>query len=161
MKLSVFVSAAVLTLLGCGSPDGPADAGTDAGPPLFPADYAETYTELRNCRSSGDHNLNRIRILVSPDGVNAYTSREVDFPPGAIVIKEEHDFADEDCTGPVTLWTVMKRLPTGESPQTLDWEWQSVDADSTVLDVNTQGCVNCHTGCGSPPDGHDGTCALP
>jgi len=141
---------------GCG-------CGSDSAEPtrLFPADYAASYTAVRSCRGSPDHDLNYVRVLADPAGVAAYQLRDRPFPIGAIVIKEEHEFGDTSCTGAVVWWTVMVKLAAGSSPSTLDWHWQKVDADRTVITDNEPRCYGCHTTCGVAPGGYDGTCTVP
>jgi hypothetical protein len=140
----------------------PSDDGNDDGPaPEFPADYASSYTEVRNCRPSGDHDLNNIRILASPSALGPYQGRVDPFPVDAVVLKEEYDFGDLTCAGPVKQWTVMRRLPDDSSPDTLDWSWQRVDADRNVVDQDASRCIGCHQSCGVAPDGYEWTCALP
>lgn len=126
--------------------------------PVFPADYAASYTEVRDCRSSSDHDLHRIRVLASPDALGPYTTRTAAFPAGAIVLKAEYDFADVGCTGAPVEWTVMQKLAT---PEDLGWVWQRVGADRGVTTENDPLCITCHTSCGVAPDGYDGTCAMP
>ena len=89
--------------------------GSDGGEPtrLFPADYDASYTAVRPCRGSPDHDLNNVRVLADPAGLDAYRLRDRPFPIGAIVLKEEHGFGDTSCTGPVVVWTVMVKLATG------------------------------------------------
>lgn len=140
-------------LVGCGD--------DDTGPALFPMDYAATYTEVRNCRQSGDHDLNTVRVLADPIAMAAYSDRSVPFPEGATVLKEEYDFGDTTCTGPIKQFTVMQKLPVGSAPDLLDWHWQRVDADFVVVGDNTPRCPACHQSCGVPPDGYDGTCTVP
>jgi hypothetical protein len=136
--------------------------GGDDGPdPDFPADYATTYTEVRNCRASADHDLHNIRILADPSGLATYRDRTGPFPAGAVVVKEEYDFADDSCAGPVLQWTVMTKLAEPNAIPVRTWRWQRVDAERTVVEEDEGRCINCHAGCGNPPDGHDGTCALP
>ena len=142
-------------LSGCPGPD------TPPIDPIFPADYASTYTEVRDCRQSGDHELHIVRVLADPVALAAYSMRDRPFPEGATVIKEEYDFGDTRCEGEVLEWTVMRKLPTGSSPDTLDWTWQTVDPMRTVLDQNELRCIGCHQRCGVPPDGYDGTCTIP
>ena len=138
------------------------DVGDDSGvEPDFPADYADDYVEVRNCRGSGDHDLNNIRILAGPSAITPYNGRSEPFPPGAIVLKEEFDFGDLACEGPIKQWTVMRRLEDGSAPDTLDWSWQRVDAERKVVDVDAARCINCHSGCGIEPDGYEWTCAMP
>lgn len=129
--------------------------------PVFPADYEDTYTEVRDCRQSGDHDLNVVRVLADPIALAAYADRTQPFPIGATVIKEEYAFGDVDCTGPITQWTVMQKLEVGTAPDMLDWRWQRVDASRNVIEEDTPRCWGCHTTCGVPPDGHDGTCTVP
>lgn len=137
------------------------DDGSSGAQPLFPVDYAASYVEVRDCRPSGDHDLKNVRIVVDPLSVDAYQLRDRPFATGAVVLKEEHDFGDASCSDPPVGWTVMVRLPTGSSPATLDWEWQRVDGEGTVMTQNEPRCIGCHTACGVPPDGYQGTCSIP
>lgn len=143
-----------LASLSCGddAPGGPA--------PSFPADYAASYREVRDCRNSSEHEFMRVRVLADPAALEPYLGREQDFPVGSVVLKEEYDGADTACAGDVVRWTVMSRLAAGSSPQTLDWYWQEVDASRRVESENDSRCVGCHTGCGVPPDGYRGTCTV-
>jgi len=125
---------------------------------VFPADYAATYTEVRGCRSSSDHDLHRIRVLVDPAAHDPYATRTAAFPVGSIVLKAEYDFGDTSCSGPVIEWTVMQKLGT---PEDLGWLWQRVAADRSVTTENDPLCITCHTSCGVAPDGYDGTCTMP
>ncbi len=135
--------------------------GDDPATPAFPADYAATYVEVRDCRASADHDLNRVRVLADPGAADAYLLRDRPFPTGSIILKEEFDFGDMDCTGDVVQWTVMEQLPTGSAPDTLDWRWQKVTAAGKVASEDDQRCIGCHDVCGVAPDGYLGTCAIP
>lgn len=135
-----------------------AACGTDAAPPAFPAGYAATYTEVRACRSSSDHDLHKIRVLADPAALAPYRDRTAEFPIGAIVLKEEYDFADGACSGPVIEWTVMEKLATAGN---LGWSWQRIDLDRDVVTEDDGRCISCHTQCGGAPDGYAGTCAVP
>jgi hypothetical protein len=130
----------------------------DEAVPSFPADYAASFVEVRDCRSSGDHELHRIRVLADPAALAIYTSRAARFPEGALVLKEEYDFADRDCSGPIVEWTVMRRRAGGERG---GWAWQRVSAGRQVESEDDPRCIGCHAQCGVAPDGHDGTCAVP
>jgi cytochrome P460 len=155
-SLRLVSSALMAAALACSD-----DGGGESGPePSFPADYAASYSQVRDCRNSGDHELNRIRVLVDADALEAYRDRSADFPVGSVVLKEEHGFADTDCTDTPVRWTVMRRLAAGSSPQTLDWYWQDVDAARRVTSENDSRCIGCHTGCGVPPEGYLGTCTV-
>jgi len=149
----------LLILVGCPADDGGDDEAS--AEPDFPADYANTYVEVRNCRGSGDHDLNNIRILAGPSALVPYQGRVEPFPVDAVVLKEEYDFGDLTCEGPIKQWTVMRRLAEGSSPDTLDWAWQRVDLERHVVDEDLPRCINCHQGCGVAPDGYEWTCALP
>lgn len=148
---------ALFFLQACDGPEPP-----PPGPePLFPADYASTYTEVRNCRKGGEHELNVIHVLASPSAAGPYTNRDQPFPEGAVLVKEEYDFSDTACEGPITRWTVMSRLAEGSSPDTLDWRWQTVDADRNVVDQDAARCHACHADCTPDVDGYEGTCTVP
>jgi hypothetical protein len=129
----------------------------DADEPVFPADYRQSYVEVRSCRPSGDHDLKNVRVLSPASAAGAYVSRTSPFNEGEIVLKEEYDFADPDCSGAVKQWTVMLRS-ADESPSMLGWRWQRVDAQRHVVEVNAPRCYGCHTACGVAPDGYEGTC---
>jgi hypothetical protein len=148
----------------CEGDDGMGDEG-DGAAPHFPEDYEESYVEVRDCRGSGDHALNNIRILVDPGSAEAYQGRSVPFAENAVVLKAEYDFGDATCSGEPKQWTVMRKLADGSSPDTLGWSWQTVDDARVVVaddaSGNTAACVGCHQACGMAPDGYDWTCALP
>lgn len=138
------------------------DDGDDGGvPPAFPEDYEGTYVEVRNCRGSGDHDLNNIRILADPAALPAYQGRDVPFPEGAVVLKEEFGFGDTTCSGELVQWTVMQKLAEGSAPDMLGWKWQEVDAARRVVSEDDSRCIGCHQGCGVEPEGYDWTCAVP
>lgn len=134
-----------------------AACGDDGGTPVFPESWASSYTEVRNCRSSSDHDLHRIRVLADPAALAPYRDR-TPFPVGSVVLKAEYDFADTSCTGPVIEWTAMQKQAT---PEDLGWVWQRVKADRSVETENDPLCIQCHTDCGMAPDGFDGTCTMP
>jgi hypothetical protein len=133
---------ALLSSLAFGCPP----AGTE---PAFPAGYAASYVEVRNCRRSPEHDLAFIRIVASPDAAPIYQARAGAFADGAVILKEE--FADPDCTM-LEGFTVMARERGA-------WRWQDVTAERTVLDDGAlPRCVGCHSGC---EEGFEQTCALP
>lgn len=138
-----------------------AACGGDDAVPAFPADYAATYQEVRDCRGSADHDLGQIRVLADPAARGPYLARDAAFPIGAVLLKVEYDFADPTCAGPITQWTVMQRLPDGGDPQLLGWTWQRVDRDRRVVSENDSRCLGCHADCGVGPDGYLGTCTVP
>lgn len=127
----------------------------------FPEAYLQTYTQTRTCRSSTDHDLNKVRVLADPAALEPYMNRDNPFPVGSIVLKPEYDFTDTDCTGTPIEWTVMVKLASGSSPNTLDWHWQRVTADRTVQTDNEPRCYGCHAGCSTGSGGYDYTCTAP
>lgn len=147
-------SALALLFIAC------ACTGDDPTPAIFPTTYASTFQEVRDCRQSLEHAA-VIRILVSPDAVDAYANRTVPFPVGAFVLKEQYPDGDITCSEPVERYTVMRKLELGTSPDTLDWEWQESDASFHDNQAELQNCVNCHSVCGKGPQGYDGTCSEP
>ena len=148
--------AGVATLLvACSSPETP-----PAPAPSFPADYAASYAEVRNCRKSADHELDFVRVLADPAALGPYTDRASPFPDGAVVLKEQYDPGDETCSGPIAQWTVM--LKNHGATERLGWDWQRVAADRHVVQTNTPSCFACHEGCtGAASTGYDSTCADP
>jgi hypothetical protein len=158
-RRAIFAVLAVQALIACGGDDGGDDDGGD--PPLFPADYAATYQQVRNCRASLDHDLMRIRVLAAPEALASYNTRSAPFPAGAIVLKEEYAMSDTACSGPIMNFTVMQKLATGSSAATLDWSWQEVSGDRRTTTTVVQRCTGCHSDCGKPPEGFDGTCTVP
>lgn len=137
-----------------------AACGGDDLEPLFPADYQDSYVEVRDCRGNGgSHDFNRIRVLADPLALVAYRDRSEPFPEGAVVLKEEYDADDADCTGAIRRWTVMQRRAAGDDAG-IGWRWQEVDADGIVVNEDEPRCAGCHAGC-APPDGYEGTCTVP
>lgn len=137
-----------------------AACGDEAEPALFPEDYAATYQEVRDCRFSLEHDLTRMRVLAAPDAMAVYQARNAPFAAGAVVLKPQYDSTDMTCSE-ILYFTVMQKLEPGSSPDTLDWAWQKVGPDGKPMEADLQRCIACHTGCGKPPEGHDGVCAEP
>ncbi|HYJ09789.1 MAG TPA: cytochrome P460 family protein [Polyangiaceae bacterium] len=146
--------ALALLLAGC------ADTPSTSPSPVFPADYADRYVEVRSCRKSADHELEHVRVLADSDALGPYEDRSGDFPDGAIVLKEQYDASDSTCSGPIAQWTVMQK--NGEASTRLNWNWQRVTANRRVVETNAASCHGCHAGCsGEPQAGYDFTCADP
>ncbi len=144
-------------LLGC-SDDAP--PGAD---PLYPVDYAQSYVEVRACRFSLEHDLMRIRVFASPDAAPTYMARTGTFAANAIIVKQEYDSADMDCSGAVLSTAAIQKLEPGSAPDKLDWRWQRVDESGEPAEDNltVNRCVDCHTDCGGDPVPFDGTCSVP
>ncbi|HKO93647.1 MAG TPA: hypothetical protein VJU61_20985 [Polyangiaceae bacterium] len=138
------------------------EPSTPAGaPPLFPADYAQSYTLVRDCRLSIEHDISMIRVLASPSALATYQNRDGEFAPGALLLKEEYGSENPDCSGPILGWTLMQKLAAGSSPETLDYHWQKVNAEREIVSDDQARCISCHTGCGSSKEGYLNTCAVP
>ena len=133
----------------------------DASKPLFPTDYASTYTEVRNCRPSVEHGAVTIRVLAAPDALVPYTGRTQPFPTGAILLKEEYADSDDTCAGPIKQWTVMQKIADGSAPTLLDWHWQKVDAKHHVILEDDDTCIACHQMCDAAHGGYLNTCTVP
>jgi hypothetical protein len=155
MKLGV-LTGWVLLLAACSDPPEPAPAVTA----LFPADYAASYAEVRDCRKSGDHELAWVRVLADPAALSPYVDRAGGFPEGAVLLKEQYDFGDDSCSGQISEWTVMAKR--ANSAERLGWDWQRVGSDRRVVESNGSRCMTCHAGCVGPPEiGYDFTCTEP
>lgn len=124
---------------------------------MFPANYRDTYVQVRRCQPSGDHDLNNVRVLTNPGAESVYVGHLGHFEQGDVVLKEEFAFGDVDCAGDVVRWTAMVRgaRPTAD---TRGWAWQTVDPRRRVTESNGSTCIGCHAACGLPPDGYEGTC---
>jgi hypothetical protein len=140
------------------SPGACSNGGDDSPAPeaIFPADFAERFPEVRDCRlSPAEHDGFYIRVYASPDAAEAYTSGDYPFEPGVLLVKGEYD--DDACTD-LRRVSAMERLPDGEAPDLGDWRWQRTDADGQVLgDTPARSCAGCHSAC----DATDRACTEP
>lgn len=165
----VVISALVIGALACDDDGAPSrDASVDAGAPpvdaavadpVFPADFAARWREMRDCRFSHEHELRNIRVLASPDAEASYAALSPDapYPVGATLLKIEYD--DDQCAVPIE-YTAMRKLAPGENPAGGDWRWQRVRVDRQVIENGAPWrCINCHTVHCAPPMGYDLTCA--
>lgn len=145
---------ALLLALGCGD-----DKTTDPPPaatPYFPSDYLATYSLVRDCRFSVEHDGFFIAVHCNPSAAPAYQSGVYPFVEGTVIVKTLYN--NDDCTG-VAGYAVMKKGAPGSAPSTGDWSWQDVGADRSVLQEGSiQACISCHTGC---TEGRDFTCTNP
>jgi hypothetical protein len=146
--------------------DGSVDADRDAQPeagsgpsPVFPADVAERYQEMRDCRHSHEHELRYIRVLVSESAREPYArlSPEAPYPVGATLVKLEYD--DPECME-LLEYTAYRKLEPGANPEGDDWLWQRVSREREVVEEGAPWrCVGCHRAHCAPPYGYDLTCA--
>jgi len=142
--------------------------GATSTKPILPVDYATTFTQVRPCRSSPDHDLNNVTVFADPLALEPYTNRDNPFPEGAIVVKPQYGPNDKSCASDIIQWTVMQKLgdADGGSFATDGWHWQRLDARRKLLTDNDTRCIDCHTDCGGPESpnnfyGYQYTCSAP
>ncbi len=111
--------------------------------PIFPADYRESYVEVRDCRFSTEHGGVSIRVLVNEIGAAAYLANADPMPVGSVVIKEEFSGPAWD-DGDIARWRLMRKEEAGFDPPDGDWAWQWVEPDRSVLLNDKQTCIGCH-----------------
>lgn len=124
-------------------------------PLVFERDVRASYTEVRACRSPGEHSgLNAFTVWVSKDAAAAFSSiwqtpPALDrMPAGTVVVKEVYSGTTCD-KGQVERWVAMRKEP-GFAPGHGDWHWQEVSGGGTLKeDGQGDTCVGCHRGAGS------------
>jgi hypothetical protein len=138
----VLALVAVTAGAGCGDST-PAPA--PLGPSLLPADYAQSFTLVRDCRPSIEH-LPYILVRTPAALVTRYNQGPFPFEAGSLIVKEE--FSDRGCTS-LTGYTLMRKEPAGYDPRYGDWHWQRLDAAGKVVtdgkgDQALGNCATCH-----------------
>lgn len=114
--------------------------------PVFPANYRETFTEVRDCRFSIEHGGFTIRVLANDIALEAYLADAAQLPVGSIIVKEE--YGGPDCSDQSVLeqWRVMRKEPPGFDPNAGDWRWQRVLANGRqVVEDSKASCIGCHS----------------
>ncbi|NNE42967.1 MAG: hypothetical protein HKN12_02050 [Gemmatimonadetes bacterium] len=158
--IRTFRAPLVLILLGvfvaaCGD-EGSTMPDPDPDPvdPVFPSDFATSFTEVRDFRSGVPH-PSFLRVYANSVGAADYTAGNYPLPEGTVLVKEIYnDPAGSDVFG----WVVMQKREAGFSSGSGDWYWQEVDSDRTVLDDGSiTNCIGCHNACTST----DWVCAEP
>ena len=132
-----------LISLGCpGSTTPPPDDGEEI---IFPANFRDSFTLVRDCRNSIEHGAT-IRVWVNAIGAAGYLEDAATLPEGTIVVKEEFAAADCDDEADLTSWNVMRKEPAGFDPALNDWRFQEVEAPSQrILFNDGASCRDCHT----------------
>lgn len=112
--------------------------------PIFPADYRNTFFEVRDCRFSIEHGGASVRVFANQIAAGPYRDEENPLPVGSIVVKEE--FAGPDCSDDdeLTGWSAMRKETPGFDPEDGDWHWQWVQPDRSILSDDKSTCVGCH-----------------
>lgn len=112
--------------------------------PIFPANYRDTYTIVRDCRFSIEHGGPMIRVWADPSSVQPYLDEDNPLPVGSIIIKEEFLGTDCDTDSELDRWRVMRKEEPGFDAEHGDWAWQWVDADRSVRFNDKTTCIGCH-----------------
>lgn len=120
---------------------------SSGGPePVFPENYRETFTEVRNCRFSVEHGGFTIRVLANDIALQDYLNDAAQLPVGSIILKEEYGGPDCDDDTVLQQWRVMLKEAPGFDPNAGDWHWQRVLADGRqVVEDNKASCISCHS----------------
>lgn len=142
---------AFLPMAGCGGNGGTAPPAEE---PAFPADYAQSYTMVRDCRFSIPH-PSTITVHCSPEAADAYTTGTYPLPEGSVIVKTVYN--DPGCSS-IRSWSVMQKREANFAPAFGDWYWQEVNSDRVVTTSGVvQSCVGCHSMCTD----RDWTCTDP
>jgi hypothetical protein len=112
--------------------------------PIFPANYRDTYIEVRDCRSSNEHGGVSVRVLANDIGAQAYLDEANPLPVGSVIIKEEYAGSECEQDGELVRWRVNRKEPPGFDPQDGDWHWQWVETDRSVTFDDKSTCIGCH-----------------
>lgn len=112
-------------------------------PPIFPASYRNTYSEVRDCRFSAEHGGVAIRVLANPIAVQPYLDNQKPLPIGSIVVKEEYNASDCSDDSKLLRWRAMRKEEPGFDSDG-DWHWQWVNRNRTVLFDDKSTCISCH-----------------
>ena len=111
--------------------------------PVFPADYRESYVEVRDCRFSIEHGGVYIRVLADELGASAYLENRDPLPVGAVIVKEE--FSDPGCADDTLIaWRAMRKEAPGFDLEDGDWHWQKVLPGREVILETKDTCIGCH-----------------
>jgi hypothetical protein len=143
-RLALSAGALALTaLLGCPMQTQEPDPEPEPEP-IFPANYRDTYTEVRDCRNSTEHGAT-IRVWVNDVGAAAYRADENPLPVGTIVVKEEFVGADCGDDDDLMFWSVMRKEAPGFDAADADWRFQEVGAPNRNVRLdNKVTCIDCH-----------------
>ena len=158
VHLLLGLAAAILLGATCSVPagGGGGDDG-DAIEPIFPANYRETFTEVRDCRFSSSHPPGTIRVFVNEVGLAGYLADTNPLPVGTIVVKETFRGLTCDNDEELDLWSALRKEEAGFDEEDSDWHWQDVQPDRLVLIDTKTRCIGCHRACRA----RDYMCTLP
>jgi hypothetical protein len=119
--------------------------------PIFPANYRDSFIEVRDCRLGIEHGGVMIRVLANSIAAEPYRKLQNPLPVGSIVVKEEYDIHAADCSdaAKIATWSAMAKQSQGFDPDDGDWKWQRVLAPSRHVSCNDKlcpgfVCITCH-----------------
>ncbi len=112
--------------------------------PIFPADYRDTFTLVRDCRLSIEHGGVMIQVWANEVGAQAYLDEDNPLPVGTIVVKDEYEGTDCETEADFGRWRAMRKEEPGFDPDDGDWAWQWVNPDRSVLFNDKSTCISCH-----------------
>lgn len=147
VSISELIAAVSVALGGCPvETPTPVPTVTPTGgvEPIFPADYRDSYIEVRDCRMSIEHGGVSIRVLADPASAEPYLREQSPLPVGSIVVKEEFD--GPDCVDrDLVRWRAMRKEAPGFDDEHGDWHWQWVDAPGRGVRFDDKTtCIGCH-----------------
>ncbi|MBK8271292.1 MAG: cytochrome P460 family protein [Planctomycetes bacterium] len=124
---------------------GTCDSANPTIDPIVPADYRTTFTEVRNCRFSIEHDGVQIRVWANDIAMAAYLAEENPLPVGSIIVKEEFAGGTCDDDSELNILSVMRKEAAGFDNEDKDWHFQEVNPTSRVVITNTKtDCIECH-----------------
>ena len=148
VSISELIAAVNNALAGCpvvtptAVPTATPTGGVD---PIFPADYRDSFVEVRDCRLSVEHGGVNIRVLANEIAVEPYLRDQNPLPVGSILIKEEYDGPSCNRDADLVRWRAMRKEEPGFDAEDGDWHWQWVDAPSRhVRFDDKETCIACH-----------------
>ncbi len=133
---------------------------------IYPADWRESYLEVRGCRASPDHDLEFVSLWMDPASkaqwdscVDAFPEGDSTcgdpFPEGATFLKPQ--YLDPACTE-------LARLSIARKASGFDdvggWHWQEVLVTNGRERVSHDGALTRCSGCHALCDGHDMRCYM-
>jgi hypothetical protein len=129
VSVNEIISAVGSVLNGCPTTPTPTAVPIE---PIFPANYRDTFAEVRDCRLGIEHGGVMIRVLANSTGFQPYLGLGDPLPVGTIVVKEEYSGTDCDLTKLVS-WSAMRKEAPGFDPVDGDWQWQRIPAPGSTV----------------------------